>query len=64
MKVAAKIAQETGVELGPQDFFGRTLGGIAAALDANMDTEMARHPPRPATSRLPWFLRKLFSRRP
>ena len=63
MKVAAKIAQETGVELGPQDFFGRTLGGIAAALDANMKTEKARHPPRPATSRLPWFLRKLFSRR-
>jgi acyl carrier protein len=36
--VIARLAERTGVELGPQDLFSRTLEGIAAQLEANSRT--------------------------
>jgi amino acid adenylation domain-containing protein len=36
--VIARLAERTGVELGPQDLFSRTLEGIAAQLEANART--------------------------
>jgi acyl carrier protein len=35
IRVIARIAAETGIEMGPQDLLSRTLAGVAALLDAN-----------------------------
>ena len=42
IRIIVRLAKDTGVELAPQDLFGRSLGDIAALLDANASDSPAR----------------------